>query len=70
MKPAIEHTVFEGERSSKNQAYIEAVTRQNVLETVQNIRSNSPVLKEMEDKNEIKIVGAEYHMETGKVTFF
>jgi carbonic anhydrase len=37
---------------------------------VNEIRKNSPILKEMEDKGEIKIVGAIYNMESGKVEFF
>jgi carbonic anhydrase len=40
-----------------------------VTNTIEQIRTNSPILKEMEDKGEIAIVGAVYNMETGKVTF-
>jgi len=70
INPAIQSLKdFEGERNSKNPAYLEAVTKQNVRVTVANIRRNSPILKEMEAKGELKIVGAEYHMETGKVEF-
>ena len=70
IKPAIESLKdFKGERSSKNLAYLEAVTKQNVSATIANIRRNSPILKEMEANGELKIVGAEYHMETGKVEF-
>ncbi len=71
IEPAINHTVdFKGEPTSKNRDYLEAVTKENVLNTINLIRSQSPILKEMEDKGEIKIAGAEYHMETGKVEFF
>ncbi|WP_292010377.1 carbonic anhydrase family protein [Chryseobacterium sp.] len=69
IKPAIAATPYNGDRTSKNHAYIEAVTKSNVLHTMEEIRKNSPILKEMEDKKEIKIVGGEYHMETGKVEF-
>lgn len=70
IKPAIARTQnFQGEKTSKNPAYVEAVTKSNVLQTIDNIRKNSPILKEMEEKKEIKIVGGEYHMETGKVEF-
>jgi carbonic anhydrase len=61
---------FAGEKSSKNPEFVEAVCRQNILNTIKTIRMKSPILKEMEDKGEIKIVGAEYHMETGRVDFF
>ena len=37
--------------------------------TVQTIRDKSPVLKEMEDKGEIKIVGAMYDVSTGGIEF-
>ena len=57
-------------KSSKNPEFVEAVCRQNILNTIKTIRMKSPILKEMEDKGEIKIVGAEYHMETGRVDFF
>jgi carbonic anhydrase len=61
---------FPGEKNSKNPDFVEAVCRQNILNTIKTIRTKSPILKEMEDKGEIKIVGAEYHMETGRVDFF
>jgi carbonic anhydrase len=37
---------------------------------VDNIRAKSPVLKEMESKGEIMIVGAMYDVTTGKVTWY
>lgn len=70
IKPAIESVKdFSGEKDYKNLAYMEAVTHANIRLTIDNIRKQSPILKEMEDKGEIKIVGAEYHMETGIVDF-
>lgn len=70
IKPAIARTAnFQGDKSSKNSAYLEAVTKSNVLQTIEDIRKNSSILREMEEKKEIKIVGGEYHMETGKVEF-
>ncbi len=65
---AVQH--IEGERNSKNKTFVNAVARKNVLLTIEKIRETSPVLKEMEDKGEIMIVGAMYHVETGKVDFF
>ncbi|MEJ8801873.1 carbonic anhydrase family protein [Pontibacter sp. H249] len=60
---------YQGDRTSKNMAYITHVSKANVMNTVQNIKQRSPILKEMADKNEIKIVGAFYDMETGIVEF-
>ena len=42
------------------------VCDRNVNNSIEQIRINSPILKEMEDKGEIKIVGAYYNMDTGK----
>ena len=61
---------FSGDKTSKNPEFVEAVCRQNILNTIRVIRAKSPILADMEKKGEIKIVGAEYHMESGKVDFF
>jgi carbonic anhydrase len=58
------------ERTSKNHEFVEMVSAANVKATVQNIREKSPVLKEMEDKGEIKIVGAMYDVKTGRVFWY
>ena len=42
----------------------------NVMLTMDNIRKTSPVIKELEEKNEIGIAGAMYDVESGKVEFF
>ncbi len=60
---------FEGEKSSKNDEYVSYVCENNVINTIKNVRAKSPILKEMEDKGEIKIVGAVYSVSTGKVEF-
>jgi carbonic anhydrase len=61
---------FIGEASSSNVEFVDAVCHANVVLAVNEIRANSPILKEMEDKGAIKIVGAMYDMYTGKVEFF
>ena len=38
--------------------------------TIENIREKSPVLKEMEDQGEIKIIGAMYDIKDGSVAFY
>jgi len=72
IKPAVKETkaAFEGEASSSNKEFVEAVCHHNIELMIQEIRQNSPILKEMEDKGEIKIVGGYYDMYTGKVDFF
>ena len=60
---------FEGEKTSKNDAFVHEVCESNVKNTMNQIRINSPILKEMEDKGEIKIVGAIYDLDDGEVEF-
>ena len=71
IKPAVDKTKsdFSGEQKSSNPDFVEAVCHTNVELTVQEIRKHSPILKEMEDKGEIKIIGAVYDMHTGRVDF-
>ena len=69
IKPAIPATKFEGEKSSKNAAYVDAVARTNVVLTLAEIRRRSPVLEELEKKGTIQITGAMYHLTTGVVEF-
>ena len=56
-------------RNSANIDFVNAVARKNVELTIENTRSLSPVLKEMEDNGEIKIIGAMYDIKNGKVSF-
>jgi carbonic anhydrase len=69
IKPAIAATKFDGEKSSKNASYVEAVARTNVVLGVAEIRRRSPILEELEKKGNIKIVGAMYDLSTGAVDF-
>lgn len=71
IKPAVDAVPKDGkDRSSKNYAFVDMVAERNVRLTVEAIRAKSPVLKEMEDKGEIKIVGAMYDLQTGKVQWY
>ena len=69
IRPAVDKVFYEGDRTSKNQEFVAKVCESNVLNTINQIRMSSPILKEMEDKGEIKIVGGVYNMGTGIVTF-
>jgi carbonic anhydrase len=70
IKPAVEATPFTGERTSSNYRFVDAVARKNVEMTVTSIRSNSPVLAELEATSRIRIGGAMYDLQTGAVEFF
>ncbi len=67
--PAIENLQYDGEKSYKNKDYMHKVCESNVKNTIKDIRLGSPILKEMEDKGEIKIVGGIYDLDDGKVHF-
>jgi len=69
VQPAIEQTEFDGERKSSNEKYVHQVTELNVRLNVDRIRSESAILKQMEDDGEILICGGLYDMDNGEVTF-
>ena len=69
IKPAIPETKFEGQKSSKNSAFVDAVARTNVSLARENIRRRSPVLADLEKKGSIQITGAMYDLATGVVEF-
>jgi carbonic anhydrase len=56
------------ERVSSNEEFLERAIEENVRLTVAGIRKGSPVLAELEESGAIKIVGAVYELQTGKVT--
>ncbi len=66
---AIKEPEDESQRNSKNSTFVNAVAEKNVHLTIDNIRMESAVLKEMEDNGEIAIVGAMYDIADGKVHF-
>lgn len=69
IRPAIEATQYDGERTSRNDTFVNAVARKNVELTIDRIRVKSPLLKELETKGSIKIVGAMYNLATAGVEF-
>jgi carbonic anhydrase len=70
IKPAVALVSdYDGEKTSKNEDFVDKVCEKNVEKTINDIRSLSPILKEMEDNGEITIIGAVYDMDTGEVAF-
>ncbi len=57
-------------RNSSNLEFVDAVSKKNVEMTLDNIRSQSVILKEMEQEGAIKIIGAMYDISDGSVTFY
>ena len=70
LKPAVSDVSAAGDRSSKNDAFVQMVAEANVKRTVNDIMVKSPVLKAMADAGEIKIVGAMLDIKTGVVTWY
>jgi carbonic anhydrase len=69
IKPAVAATTYAGERTSKNAAFVDAVARTNVQQTIDTLRSGSPILADLEKKGQIKIVGSMYDLSNGALTF-
>jgi carbonic anhydrase len=69
IKPAISMTKFDGEKSSKNPSYVDAVARTNVILGLDNVRRRSPILEDLEKKGSIQITGAMYNLANGMVEF-
>jgi len=60
---------FDGERTSGNKAFVDAVAHENVHQTVNNILSRSKVLSDLVEEGQLVVVGAMYDVGTGVVTF-
>jgi carbonic anhydrase len=69
IKPALASTKYEGEKSSKNYGYVDAVAETNVHQVVAEIHRRSPILEDMSKKGTIAIIGAMYDLSTGVVRF-
>jgi carbonic anhydrase len=61
---------YAGDKSSKNEDFVNRVTVKNIELTISDIRNGSPIMKDMEDQGLIKMVGAFYDMNSGAITFF
>ena len=66
---AVKEPKDEDLRNSQNIEFVDAVAMKNVEMALENIRNQSVILKELEEKGEIAIVGAMYDISDGKVTF-
>lgn len=58
---------IEGEANSSNKKMVAKTVENNVRLTIERIREKSPILKEMEDNEEINMVGGVYKLSSGKV---
>jgi carbonic anhydrase len=71
IKPAIDAVPADVQpRNSKNSAFVDQVSEANVRLVMKEIRERSPILREMIDKGEIKLVGGMFDLSTGKVQLY
>jgi carbonic anhydrase len=71
IKPAIDSVPAAVQpRTSKNYSFVDQVSEANVRLVMKEIPERSPILREMIDKGEIKLVGGMYDLSTGKVQFY
>ncbi len=57
------------DRSSKNLDFVNKVAVENVFQTIEKLKADSPVLNQMIEENAIKVVGAMYDVSSGEVSF-
>lgn len=69
IKPAIDQTEYDQERTGSNDEFVDAVAKTNVMLTLDEIRK-SDILSKLEQDGKLKIVGSMYHLAGGKVDFF
>ena len=68
--PIIDEIIKDGEeRSSKNEDLLERLNHQNVIQTIEDIRNQSTTLNTLEKEGKIKIIGANYCVDSGVVTW-
>ncbi len=73
IKPAVKAVVEPQDnslRNSSNSKFVDNVSAKNVELAITNILKDSSVLAEMFNNEEIKIIGAMYDINTGKVLFY
>lgn len=72
IKPAVNNIIIPKElelRNSGNIEFVNNVAVENIKLSIERIRQESPILKEMEEKGEVKIVGCLYNVENGVADF-
>lgn len=71
LKPAVESVVKSREKAtSEDKSFVSAVAKENVLLNMEKIVQESPIIAEMVENEEVKIVGCMYDLESGKVEFY
>jgi len=69
VRPAVEPLLTDG-ANVDDEAVIASCVRANVQASVEKLRHGSLILEELIDAGDLKIIGAEYSIETGNIEFF
>jgi carbonic anhydrase len=70
IRPAIDdENTIDQNRTADNPEFVQKVTEVNVKRVMKEIVERSPIIKEMLEKNEIKLVGGLHELSTGQVSF-
>ena len=69
VKPAVQ-PIVEHQQFSDHDDLVHQAMRANVEQSVNDLQNHSPILQSMAANGEIKIIGAEYSLETGLVDFY
>jgi carbonic anhydrase len=69
IRPAVDAVKTDGERTSANYKFVQAVAEENVHRSIAQLTGRSEVLAGLVKEGQLRIVGAMHDLETGKVTF-
>lgn len=71
VQPAIKEAKQQlGKVNCNSERFIDQAAKDNVEHVVNQIYQKSPVIRKLVEQGKVKIIGAMYHLKTGKVTFF
>lgn len=68
IRPTVE-PLFETELSNNSSKLLESAIRANILAATNHLRHGSQMLEQLVEKGDVAIIGAEYSLESGEVTF-
>lgn len=70
LAPALERVETDGERSSANPDFVQAVAEMNVHHNVEKVLARSETIRALVDAGEVLVLGAMYDLTSGRVTFY
>jgi len=69
IRPSVE-SLFETELRESPERLLDAAVRSNIRASANQLRHGSPILEKLVQEEKLEIVGAQYFLETGEVSFF